>query len=146
MFITYIKLIITEFITNIRFIMQSTTPFTAIAFALMLVAICYVAKKCPAKLHSIGTVTIVFGLFCFSVAFLRVYNCLQLHYPDCSYLVFAWDKMMSGEIITREDFYSVESIWKYLVSPLAGAIAILFWSITDYVIARILYIIRTPRI
>ena len=145
-FITYIKLIITEFITNIHFIMQSTTPFIAIAFVLLLAAIIYVAIKWPAKLHSIGTVTIVFGLFCFSVAFLRVYNCLQVNFSDCDYQVFAWEKMMSGEIITREDFYSVESIWKYLVSPLAGAIAILFWSIIDYMIARILYIIRTPRI
>ena len=145
-FITYIKLIITEFITNIHFIMQSTTPFIAIAFVLLFAAIIYVAIKCPAKLHSIGTVTIVFGLFCFSVAFVSVYDCLQRDYPDCSYQAFAFNKMLSGEIITREDFYSVESIWKYLVSPLAGAIAILFWSIIDYLIARILYIIRTPRI
>ena len=84
-FITYIKVIITEFITNIHFIMQSTTPFIAIAFVLLLAAIIYVAIKCPAKLHSIGTVTIVFGLFCFSVAFVSVYDCLQRDYPDCSY-------------------------------------------------------------
>ena len=133
-------------ITNFKFIMQSTTPFIAIAFILLLAAIIYVAIKCPAKLHSLGTVTIVFGLLCFSVAFISVFDCLQVHYPDCSYQVFAWDKMMSGEIITREDFNSVESIWKYLVSPLASAMAILFWSIIDYLIARILYIIRTPRI
>jgi uncharacterized YccA/Bax inhibitor family protein len=145
-FITYIKLIITEFITNIHFIMQSTTPFIAIAFVLLLAAIIYVAIKWPAKLHSIGTVTIVFGLLCFSVAFVSVYDCLQRYFPDCGYQAFAWEKMMSGEIITREDFYSVESIWKYLVSPLAGALSILFWSILDYMIARILYIIRTPRI
>ena len=133
-------------ITNIKFIMQSTTPFIAIAFILLLAAIIYVAIKCPAKLHSLGTVTIVFGLLCFSVAFISVFDCIQIHYPDCSYLVFAWDKMMSGEIITREDFSSVESIWKYLVSPLGTALSILFWSILDYIIARILYIIRTPRI
>ena len=126
--------------------MQSTTPFIAIAFILLLAAIIYVAIKCPAKLHSLGTVTIVFGLLCFSVAFISVFDCIQIHYPDCSYLVFAWDKMMSGEIITREDFSSVESIWKYLVSPLVTALSILFWSILDYMIARILYIIRTPRI
>ena len=126
--------------------MQSTTPFIAIAFILLLAAIIYVAIKCPAKLHSLGTVTIVFGLLCFSVAFISVFDCIQIHYPDCSYLVFAWDKMMSGEIITREDFNSVESIWKYLVSPLGTALSILFWSILDYMIARVLYIIRTPRI
>jgi hypothetical protein len=133
-------------ITNIKFIMQSTTPFIAIAFVLLLAAIIYVAIKCPATLHSLGTVTIVFGLLCFSVAFISVFDCIQIHYPDCNYQVFAWDKMMSGEIITREDFYSVESIWKYLVSPLGTALSILFWSILDYMIARILYIIRTPRI
>lgn len=133
-------------ITNIKFIMQSTTPFIAIAFILLLAAIIYVAIKCPAKLHSLGTVTIVFGLLCFSVAFISVFDCIQIHYPDCSYLVFAWDKMMSEEIITREDFNSVESIWKYLVSPLGTALSILFWSILDYMIARVLYIIRTPRI
>lgn len=134
------------FITNIKFIMQSTTPFVAIAFFLLLAAICYVAIKCPAKLHSIGTVTIVFGLLCFSVAFARVYDCIQVNLSDCDYQVFAWHKMMSGEIITREDFYSVESIWKYMVSPLGAALSILFWSILDYMIARILYIILTPRI
>ena len=134
------------FITNIKFIMQSTTPFVAIAFVLLLAAICYVAIKSPAKLHSIGTVTIVFGLLCFSVALVSVFDCIQANFSDCDYQVFAWHKMMSGEIITKEDFYSVESIWKYLASPLAGALSILFWSILDYVIARILYIIRTPRI
>ena len=126
--------------------MQSTTPFIAIAFILLLAAIIYVAIKCPAKLHSLGTVTIVFGLLCFSVAFISVFDSIQVHLSDCDYQIFAWDKMMSGEIITREDFYSVESIWKYLVSPLAAALAILFWSILDYMIARLLYIIRTPRI
>jgi uncharacterized YccA/Bax inhibitor family protein len=133
-------------ITNFKFIMQSTTPFIAIAFILLLAAICYVAIKCPAKLHSLGTVTIVFGLLCFSVVFISVFDCIQMHLSDCDYQIFAWEKMMSGEIITREDFYSVESIWKYLVSPLAAAMAILFWSILDYMIARLLYIIRTPRI
>lgn len=134
------------FITNIKFILQSTTPFTAIAFALLLAAICYVAIKCPAKLHSIGTVTIVFGLLSFSVALVRVYDTLQIYFPDCDYQVFAFHKMLSGEIITREEFNSVESIWKYLASPLANSLTILLWSTFDYVISRILYIIRTPRI
>ena len=133
-------------ITNIKFILQSTTPFTAIAFVMLLAAICYVAIKCPAKLHSLGTVTIVFGLLCFSVAFVSVYDCLQVHFPDCDYQVFAFHKMLSGENITREEFYSVESIWKYLSSPLANSLTILLWSTFDYVIARVLYIIRTPRI
>ena len=126
--------------------MQSTTPFIAIAFVLLFAAIIYVAIKCPAKLHSIGTVTIVFGLFCFSVAFVSVYDCLQRDYPDCSYQAFAFTKMLSGEIITREDFYSVENIWKYICSPVAKCCAILLWSTFDYTISRILYIIRTPRI
>ena len=134
------------FISNIGFIFQSTTPFTAISFVLLLAAIIFVAVKCPAKLHSLGTVTMVFGLLCFSLTLVQVYDELMFNYPDCSYRVFAWDKMMSGEIITREDFSSVESIWKYLVSPLGTALSILFWSILDYMIARILYIIRTPRI
>lgn len=134
------------FISNIGFIFQSTTPFTAISFVLLLAAIIFVAVKCPAKLHSLGTVTMVFGLLCFSLKLVQVYDCIQINLSDCDYQVFAWEKMMSGEIITREDFYSVESIWKYLVSPLAAALAILFWSILDYMIARILYIIRTPRI
>ncbi len=134
------------FISNIGFIFQSTTPFTAISFVLLLAAIIFVAVKYPAKLHSIGTLTMVFGLLCFSLKLVQVYDCIQINLSDCDYQVFAWEKMMSGEIITREDFYSVESIWKYLVSPLAAALAILFWSILDYMIARILYIIRTPRI
>ena len=134
------------FISNIGFIFQSTTPFTAISFALLLAAIIFVAEKCPAKLHSLGTVTIVFGLLCFSFALVQVYDTIQWHFSDCDYQVFAWEKMMSGEIITREDFYSVESIWKYICSPVSKCCAILLWSTFDYTISRILYIIRTPRI
>ncbi len=134
------------FISNIGFIFQSTTPFTLISFVLLLAAIIFVAVKCPAKLHSIGTLTMVFGLLCFSLTLFQVYDELMFNYPDCSYLIFAWDKMMSGEIITREDFYSVESIWKYICSPVSKCCAILLWSSFDYTISRILYIIRTPRI
>ena len=134
------------FITTIKYILECTTPFTAITFVLLLAAIIFVAIKCPAKLHSIGTVTIVFGLLCFFVSFIRVYDCIQVHLSDCDYQVFAWHKMMSGEIITSEDFNSVESIWKYLVSPITGAMSILFWSLLNYLLSRILYIIRTPRI
>ena len=134
------------FISNIGFIFQSTTPFTVISFVLLLAAIIFVAVKCPAKLHSIGTLTMVFGLLCFSLTLFQVYDELMFNYPDCSYQIFAWDKMMSGEIITREDFYSVENIWKYICSPVAKCCAILLWSTFDYTISRILYIIRTPRI
>lgn len=134
------------FISNIGFIFQSTTPFTAISFVLLLAAIIFVAVKCPAKLHSIGTLTMVFGLLCFSLTLFQVYDELMFYYPDCNYRGFAWDKMMSGKIITREDFYSVESIWKYICSPVSKCCAILLWSSFDYTISRILYIIRTPRI
>lgn len=134
------------FISNIGFIFQSTTPFTAISFVLLLAAIIFVAVKCPAKLHSLGTVTMVFGLLCFSFALVQVYDTIQWHFSDCDYQVFAWEKMMSGEIITREDFNSVENIWKYICSPVSKCCAILLWSTFDYTISRILYIIRTPRI
>ena len=134
------------FISNIGYILQSTTPFTLISFVLLLAAIIFVAVKCPAKLHSIGTLTMVFGLLCFSLTLFQVYECIQWHLSDCDYQVFAWGKMMSGEIITREDFYSVENIWKYICSPVAKCCAILLWSTFDYTISRILYIIRTPRI
>ena len=134
------------FISNIGYIFQSTTPFTLISFVLLLAAIIFVAVKCPAKLHSIGTLTMVFGLLCFSLTLFQVYDELMFIYHDCSYQIFAWDKMMSGEIITREDFYSVENIWKYICSPVAKCCAILFWSTFNYLISRILYIIRTPRI
>ena len=134
------------FISNIGFIFQSTTPFTAISFVLLLAAIIFVAVKCPAKLHSIGTLTMVFGLLCFSLKLVQVYDELMFYYHDCSYQIFARDKMMSGEIITREDFYSVENIWKYICSPVSKCCAILLWSTFDYTISRILYIIRTPRI
>ena len=134
------------FISNIGYIFQSTTPFTLISFVLLLAAIIFVAVKCPAKLHSIGTLTMVFGLLCFSLTLFQVYDELIFYYPDCNYRVFAWDKMMSGEIITREDFYSVENIWKYICSPVANCCVILLWSTFDYTISRILYIIRTPRI
>ena len=134
------------FISNIGFIFQSTTPFTAISFVLLLAAIIFVAVKCPAKLHSIGTLTMVFGLLCFSLKLVQVYDELMFYYPDCSYQIFARDKMMSGEIITREDFYSVKSIWNYICSPVSKCCAILLWSTFDYTISRILYIIRTPRI
>lgn len=134
------------FISNIGYIFQSTTPFTLISFVFLLAAIIFVAVKCPAKLHSIGTLTMVFGLLCFSLTLFQVYDELMFNYPDCSYLVFAWDKMMSGEIITHEDFQSVDNIWKYICSPVSKCCAILLWSTFDYTISRILYIIRTPRI
>lgn len=134
------------FISNIGYIFQSTTPFTLISFVLLLAAIIFVAIKYPAKLHSIGTLTMVFGLLCFSLKLVQVYDELMFNYPDCSYLVFAWDKMMSGEIITHEDFQSVDNIWKYICSPVSKCCAILLWSTFDYTISRILYIIRTPRI
>lgn len=134
------------FITTIKYILECTTPFTAICFVLLLAAIIFVAIKCPAKLHSIGTVTIVFGLLCFFVSFISVYDCIQVHFSDCSYRNLVTDKMFSGETISIEDFKSVESMWQYLVSPLTKSFAILLWSLLNYLLSRILYIIRTPRI
>jgi len=134
------------FIRNIKYILECTTPFTAITFIILLAVICYVAIKYPAKLHSIGTVAMLFGLLCFFVSFIRVYDCIQTHFSECSYRQLASAKMFSGELITMEDFKSVESLWQYLVSPLTKSFAILFWSFLNYLISRILYIIRTPRI
>ena len=57
-----------------RFILQYTTPFTAISLTLLMIATVYTAVKHPARLHSIGTITIVFGLLCFAVSFTNVFD------------------------------------------------------------------------
>ena len=59
---------------------------------------------------------------------------------------YVFEKMRAQESFTIQDLKSVESIWKYMVSPLANAFTVLLWSTLNYLISRILYIIRTPRI
>ena len=133
------------FIVDFKFIMQSTTPFTAIIFALLLIATIYIAIKCHARLHSIGTIAIVFGLLYFSVSLVHVFDTIQVG-TDYSIHDLIYDKINSGEPITREDYFLIDSIWKYLVPPLANSFTILLWSTFDYLVSRILYIVRTPRI
>ena len=145
-FICALKYELMIFLSNAKFILQSTSVFTAISFVLLLAAIIYVAKKCPAKLHSIGTINIVWGLLLFAVALVKVYDEFIFYFPDCSIHAFVFEKMYAQESFTLEELRSVESIWKYLVSPLANAFTVLLWSTLNYLISRILYIIRTPRI
>ena len=145
-FICALKHELMIFLSNAKFILQSTSVFTAISFVLLLAAIIYVAKKCPAKLHSIGTINIVWGLLLFAVALVKVYDTIMIYFPDCSISNYVIEKMYAQESFTLEDLRSLDSIWKYLVSPLANAFTILLWSILNYLLSRILYIIRTPRI
>lgn len=134
------------FLSNAKFILQSTSVSTAVTFVLFLAAIILIAIKCPAKLHSIGMIAIVWGVLCFAVAFVKVYDEFIFYFPDCSIHAYVYEKMLGQESFTLDDIRSIESIWKYIVSPLANAFTILLWSTLNYLISRILYIIRTPRI
>lgn len=142
---TLISLSINPYASNMRYLVYHTTTFTAITSILLLIAICYIAWKYPVKLHSLGTITMVFGFLCFCVAMVQVFDEFQKgNYVDIYDMLY--QKFESGQPITREDIYSTESIWKYITSPLGNAMAVLIWSTVNYLIARILYIIRTPRI
>ena len=143
---TLICLSINPYASNMRYILYSTTTSTAIYSILLLLAICFIAWKYPAKLHSIGTIAIFWGLLCFSVAMIKVYDTFMFHFGDCSIHAYVFEKMRAQEIFTLDDLRSVESIWKYIATPLSNAITVLLWSTLNYLIARILYIIRTPRI
>ena len=128
-----------------RFILEYTTPFTAISLALLMIATVYTAVKHPARLHSIGTITIVFGLLCFAVSFTNVFDAFQ-KYPPFDYQGLVSRKMVAGELITKQDLASADSIWPHIISPLCKSCAIMFWSSILYMLSRLLYIIRTPRI
>ncbi len=142
---TLISLSINQYASNMGFILYHTTAFTAITSVLLLIAICYIAWKYPAKLHSLGSIIMVFGFLCFFVAMIQVFDEFQKgNYVDIHDLLY--QKFESGQSITREDMSSTGSIWRYITSPLASAFAVLFWSTFNYLISRILYIIRTPRI
>lgn len=142
---TLISLSINPYASDMGFILYHTTTFTAISSILLLVAICFIAWKYPVKLHSLGTITMVFGFLCFCVAMVQVFDEFQKgNYVDIYDMLY--QKFESGQPITREGIYSTESIWKYITSPLGNAMAVLIWSTVNYLIARILYIIRTPRI
>jgi len=142
---TLISLSINPYASNMRYILYHTTTFTAVSSILLLVAICFIAWKYPAKLHSLGSITMVFGFLCFCFAMIKVFDEFQKgNYFDIYDLVY--QKIESGQPIIMEDLGSTESIWKYITSPLANAFAVLIWSTVNYLISRILYIIRTPRI
>ena len=53
---------------------------------------------------------------------------------------------LTDKPVSLDDLRSIESIWKYIGSPLANVFTILLWSTFNYLLSRILYIIRTPRI
>ena len=135
-----------RFLSNIKFIFQSTSVSKTVASVLLLAAIIYIAIKYPAKLHSIGIITMVWGLLCVSVAMFKVYDEFIFYFPDCSIHAFVLEKMYAQESFTLDDLRSIESIWKYIGSPLANVFTILLWSTFNYLLSRILYIIRTPRI
>ena len=141
---TLISLSINQYASNMGFILYHTTAFTAITSVFLLVAICFIAWKYPAKLHSLGTITMVFGFLCFCVAMVQVFDQFQVNHQDIYDLLY--QKLESGQPITREEIYSIDSIWKYITTPLANGFAVLMWSTVNYLITRILYSIRTPRI
>ena len=131
------------FITDMKFIFESTSTFTAVSLALLLIATCYIAKKCPAKLHAIGMITIIWGLLCLSVSLVAVFDDYMCAFGDNhSRLV---DLINSGVGIKQQDI-ETNFIWQEMLPSLRNSCTILFWSTIVYLISRILYIIRTPRI
>ena len=105
---------------NIHFILQSTTAVAAVTFILLLILTCFIAKKNPSKLYGIGTIAIICGLFFFCVYGIHTFDNIQKWGDDTSWLV--------------------------IIPTLRQAISSLLWAFIVYLISRILYIIRTPRI
>ena len=102
-----------------QFVLQSTTAAAAIVFILLLILTCFIAIKNPSKLYAIGTITIICGLFLFVV-----------------YGVHTFDE------IQKESNFA----WLVVIPTLRQSFSSLLWASIIYLISRILYIIRTPRI
>ena len=132
--------------SNLVFVLQSTTLFTAIASVLLLALTIYVAKKHPIKLHAIGSLTLAFGFLCFSFYMSSVFDTYQLNAEyDPVYRIF--ELFQNKETITYQDYFGEhKTMWFFLVTPMRKACASLLWTFLIYTVSRILYIIRTPRI
>ncbi len=104
---------------NLQFILQSTTSFAAVVFIVLLILTCFIAKKNPSKLYAIGTITIICGLFLFIVYGVHTFDAIQ----------------------KKSDFS-----WLVVLPTLTKSFSSLLWAFIIYLISRILYIIRTPRI
>ena len=131
------------FFLNIRFIFESTSMFTIISSILLLIATCYVAKKCPAKLHSIGMITIIWGLLCFSVSLSELFS--DYIFYEGEYYSGLFELLRNGSGISYQDLES-GTVWQGILPSMCNSCTILLWSSLVYMISRILYIIRTPRI
>lgn len=103
----------------LQFILQSTTAFAAVVFIVLLILTCFIAKKNPSKLYAIGTITIICGLFLFIVYGVHTFDAIQ-----------------------KESDFS----WLVVLPTLTQSFSSLLWAFIIYLISRILYIIRTPRI
>lgn len=103
---------------NIHFILQSTTAASAVTFIILMILTCIVAKKNPSKLYAIGTIAIIWGLLLFVV-----------------YGVHTFDEIQKWEFS-----------WRTVIPTLTKSFSSLLWAFIIYLISRILYIIRTPRI
>jgi len=132
--------------SNFVFVIQSTTLFTAITSVILLALTIYIAKKHPVKLHAVGLLTLAFGLLCFSVNLSAVFDSYQVNADhDPIYRIF--ELFQQKETITYQDFFGEhQNIWYFLVPSARKACATLFWTFLVYLVSRILYIIRTPRI
>ena len=105
---------------NLLFILQSTTAFAAVVFIALLILTCFIAIKKPSKLYAIGTIAIICGLFLFSVYAIHTFDKIQMLGRDTS--------------------------WPLVIPTLTKSFSSLLWASIIYLLSRILYIIRTPRI
>ena len=134
--------------SNFVFVLQSTTLFTAITSVILLALTIYIAKKHPVKLHAVGLLTLAFGFLCFSVNLSAVFDTYQVN-ADHDPINMIFELFHLKESITYQDFaekYHGIGMWYYLVTPMRKACATLLWTFLVYLVSRILYIIRTPRI
>ena len=104
---------------NLQFILQSTTAFAAVVFIALLILTCFIAIKKPSKLYAIGTIALICGLFLFVVYGVHTFDDIQ----------------------KKSDF-----AWLVVIPTLRQSFSSLLWASIIYLISRILYIIRTPRI
>jgi len=103
-----------------QYILQSTTPVAAVTFILLLIVTCFIAWKNPSKLYAIGTIALVWGILLFVLYGTHTFDNIQK--------------------------WADETTWRTVIPTLRKAFSSLLWACIIYLISRILYIIRTPRI
>lgn len=127
-----------------KFVFQNSSLFMTVVFLLLLSATCYIAKKYPAKLIPIGRITVISGLLASCITLVVFYNAFMVNYGEYTHNLVSLINTENG--IQYRDLENTSIVWQGIIPPLCKSLNILFQSFFVYLVSRILYIIRTPRI